>query len=269
MMTSAVVWWIIKMYSMRESSASVHVLTCGCGPRCARWLDGRITGVGINFVLSAATAISVMPNEESYVKYTGYTAVGHREQLVSVDGVHYIADLGMLSLVYVWTVFIINLFGFLFLLCIRSKQCLLRILSVQVGFVTAFGIFKSLIPTLTSSFENPFEAFSFELGASISMSVPEWTVPGSPVSMLLAGVVGPCLFGIEQIELILDDKFPVLGWSLRGYGKKLRIKFGIDDDWDDPEPEPEMESVTATAVPVAASAASAQEITDEQPIKRV
>eukprot|EP00966_Prymnesium_polylepis_P301929 6975553-Prymnesium_polylepis.1 len=39
----------------------------------------------------------------------------------------------------------------------------------------------------------------------------------------------------SQVQAILDDRIPILRWSLGGYGKQLRKALGVDKDWGEAE----------------------------------
>ena len=145
------------------------------------------------------------------------------------------------------------------LLCQRGKtgsadreRCMIRAVTIQLVVVVLFGL---LVQALSQDFEFSVpdtpnsedaqqqyaEAFIKDgitqlitrMLASLSLSAPQWAVPSAPIPMLLTAIIGPCLFGIEQIELILDDCCPIFAFSLEplGFrlGKKLRTKLGVDE----------------------------------------
>ena len=51
-----------------------------------------------------------------------------------------------------------------------------------------------------------------------------------------AAIAGPCVFAIEAIESIFDDKVPVLGIGMRGLGKAIRKWLNAEELWEDNEP---------------------------------
>lgn len=286
MALSGIIWWLMKMYGMRDDSQQGQLCNCCCA-RVGNAFDKQLTGAGINFVLAAATALAI--GENARYELPAYGGL-------DVAEVHYVFVNTWIDTAFQIAIFMVFMELLLWapvymLLCQRGKnrsadreRCMIRAVTIQFIVVVLFSLlvqalsqdFEFSVPDTPNSEDAQQYAEAFikdgipqlitRMLASLSLSAPQWAVPSAPIPMLLTAIIGPCLFGIEQIELILDDCCPIFAFSLEplGFrlGKKLRTKLGVDEHWDPPDEEDETNE-TNDSKDKYASATSSASSTDQ------
>ena len=225
-LVAPLMWWAAKMYKIRPD-ASVHALNCWkCCKRCnlPRKIDNLLTGAGANLLLGSATAMA-------------YHAGPAQRYEISYPLTHLILDLCL---------FFLALLAVPILLC----KCCCRIKwggkALLLLFFPFFVVLICLgfLETLTEQTpQGGFGLFASTLLAQISLSTPS---PGPLVGHISLSIVGPCLFAIEAIDTIFDDKIPVLGIGLCGYGKKMRVWLNAEEFWEDEPPAQNPADVKST-----------------------
>ena len=215
-LVAPLVWWAVKMYKMRPDS-SHHAINCCARCNLPRKVDNLMTGAGANLLLGSATSIAFHSDPRRYE--------------VSYPITHMILDLLLvLALLLVVPMVVCPC-------CRKCTKWLVLLFIPFFGCCIMFGFFERLSDQLHAFDPDEFELynlkdFSLKLAADISLSIPK---PGPLVGLISASIVGPCVFAVEAIESIFDDKIPVLGISLGGYGKKLRRRLNAEDSWEDDE----------------------------------
>lgn len=257
MAVSALLWFAIKLYNLRETTQTERLCVCSCIPSLAKKFEKQISGAGCNFLFTLLTSVAYYPSAEydmgGYGSYTFATG-------------HFATKLPWIKHAFSFTVCIVTLEAALWVpvwMCLcrtTSMRCFVRVFIFQIILTVVFASITQILESpatletansymsgrsSAASGSTPSPTSSLSVGdmlsnflRGISLVVPS---PGDLVPMVLLGVIGPAQFIVEQTSYILDDKLPILGLSLCGLGKKLRIKLGADENWDPADSELEDE----------------------------
>ena len=211
-----IMWLAIKSYGFRENPSRASV--------CWGRLDNLITGSGANLMISTTTSFTFHSSPDRYEIPFG---VAHMT----------------ISFFMILPLCLITI-----PLCCRCCRCRCLTRGLFYLFLGSFifSIGMSFIDLVLDN-RDGFGSVGVDFAMGIALAIPS---PGPLVGLQSAAVIGPLLFAIEAIESIFDDKIPVLGLSLRGYGKVLRKQMHAGVGWDDDEQKSEP---TGIATPAAVS----------------